>query len=103
MQLRDHPLVSYRGRHTWPPVWVCRVGASKARTPSGEVGCLKRVLYEPDNRGKIFLVIEYEQAEYVGCVLFDSRPFCEQIAEHLMGRQGMSIEALGALDIAPPP
>jgi hypothetical protein len=103
MQLRDHPLVSYRGHHTWPPVWVCRVGASKARTPTGEVGSLKQVLYEPESRGKIFLVIDYDQAEYVGCILIDSRGFCEEVAENLSARQGMSIEALGSLDIAPPP
>jgi hypothetical protein len=48
-------------------------------------------------------VIDYEEAEYVGCVLFDSRLFCEQVAEHLLSRQGMSIEALGSLDIAPSP
>lgn len=103
MQLRDHPLVSYRGHHTWPPVWVCRVGQSKDRTPQGEIGLLKKVLYEPDSRGKIFLVIDYQEAEYVGCMLFDSRLFCEQVAERLLGRQGMSIEALGSLDIAPSP
>jgi hypothetical protein len=103
MQLRDHPLVSYRGRHTWPPVWVCRLGASKARTPSGEVGLLRKVLYEPDSRGKLFLVIDYEEAEYVGCVLFDSGRFCEEVAAILLARLGMSIEALGSLDIAPPP
>jgi hypothetical protein len=102
MHLRDHPLVSYRGHHTWPPVWVCRVGKSREGTPKGEVGLLKKVLYEPDSRGKIFLIIDYEEAEYVGCVLFDSRRFCEQVAERLLGYQGMSIEALGSLDIAPP-
>jgi len=103
MHLRDHPLVSYRGRHTWPPVWVCRVGTSKERTPKGEVGLLKKVLYEPDSRGKIFLIIDYEDAEYVGCLLFDSRIFCEQVAERLGTYCGMSIEALGSLDIVPTP
>ena len=103
MQLRDHPLVSYRGRQTWQPVWVCKVGASKARTPRGEVGLLKKVLYERASLGKIFLVMEHEEAEYVGCVLFDSRRFCEEVAERLVVQQGMSIEALGSLDIAPPP
>jgi hypothetical protein len=103
MHLRDHPLVSYRGRHTWPPVWVCRVGTSKETTPKGEVGLLKKVLYEPDSRGKIFLVIDYQDAEYVGCLLFDSRVFCAQVAECLLGYCGRSIEALGSIDIAPPP
>jgi hypothetical protein len=103
MHLRDHPLVSYRGRHTWPPIWVCKVGASKERTPQGEVGLLKKVLYEPDSQGRIFLIIDYEQAEYVGCVLFDSKLFCEQVAQRLLGYQGMSIKALGSLDIAPTP
>ena len=101
MQLRNHPLVSYRGRHTWPPIWVCRVGTSKEKTPNGEVGLLKKVLYEPDSRGKIFLIIEHEDAEYVGCLLFDSRGFCETLTELLLNSCGMSIEALGSLDISP--
>ncbi len=103
MHLRDHPLVSYRGHHTWPPIWVCKVGRSKDRVPRGEVGLLKRVLYEPESRGKIFLVIDYDEAEYIGCVLFDSRRFCEEVAERLLRCQGRPIEALGSLDIAPPP
>jgi hypothetical protein len=103
MNLRDHPLVSYRGHHTWPPVWVCKVGRSREATPTGEVGHLKKVLYEPESRGKIFLVIDYEEAEYVGCILFDSKLFCEQVAERLSSHKGMSIQALGSLDIAPPP
>jgi hypothetical protein len=79
------------------------VGTSREKTPKGEVGLLKKVLYEPDSRGKIFLIIDYENAEYVGCLLFDSRVFCERLAERLPGYYGMSIEALGSLDIAPPP
>jgi hypothetical protein len=79
------------------------VGRSKERTPTGEVGLLKKVVYEPDSQGKLFLVIDYEEAEYVGCVLFDSRRFCEQVAQRLLSHQGMPIQALGSLDIAPTP
>jgi hypothetical protein len=69
----------------------------------GEVGRLKKILYEADSEGKIFLVIDYQEAEYVGCVLFDSKRFCEQVAHRLRSQQGVSIEALGSLDIAPSP
>ncbi len=103
MQLRDHPLVSYRGRPTWPPVWVCKVGRSRERTPEGEVGLLKRVLYERESRGKVFLVIDYQEAEYIGCMLFDSGRFCEEVAARLPNYGGRSIEALGSLNIGPPP
>jgi hypothetical protein len=64
------------------------------------VGLLKRVLYEPDNQGKIFLVIEYQQAEYVGCMLLDSKSFCEELASRLRSHQGVAIAAIGDLELA---
>jgi hypothetical protein len=63
------------------------------------VGLLKRVLYEPDNQGKIFLVIEYQQAEYVGCMLLDSKSFCEKLADRLRSQQGAPMEAIGNLEL----
>jgi len=29
MLLRDHPLMTYRGLHNWPPVWSCTDGRNQ--------------------------------------------------------------------------
>ena len=42
MLLREHPLFSYHGMHSWPPVWTWMGGGDDKR-PRGEVGILRRV------------------------------------------------------------
>ncbi len=42
MQLRHHPLLSYCGIHSWPPVWTLMRGTDEQR-PQGEVGVLKDI------------------------------------------------------------
>ena len=43
MQLRDHPLMTYRGNRSWPPAWLWTAGYETTH-PQGEVGILKAVL-----------------------------------------------------------
>ena len=49
MLLRDHPLLSYRGIPSWPPVWTWIEGEEN-KNPKGEIGTLiavKLSLIEP--------------------------------------------------------
>jgi hypothetical protein len=43
MELRNHPLVSYRGRAAWPPIWVGAAGIVSGKKALGEVGSIKEV------------------------------------------------------------
>ena len=99
MELRDHPLLSYRGFPHWPPVWVCRDGNVPGRL-RGEVGILKEVRTAMTLPHKCFLVIKHEQREYIGCLLFSDRTFCEYITKLLQEHCGDSIEHIGSLDLS---
>jgi len=99
MLLRDHPLMMYRRRPNWPPVWFCTDGYDQR--PKGEVGTLKAILRsdtQPPNR--CFLLISHEDSEYLGCLLFDDRAFCHQVMELLKGHCNHSIAEIGSLDIS---
>ncbi len=100
MLLRDHPLMSYRSVRNWPPVWndIDRPGKKSLR---GEVGILKKVMLSNiqfANRG--FLYIDYEDSSYIGCLLFDDKAFCSQIAKLLQGHCGRSLPEIGGLDLS---
>lgn len=98
MQLRKHPLMSYRGFPVWPPIWVSVESGKKA---SGEVGSLQQVRCYPDKAGEAFLIIDHEGAQYAGCLLLDDRVFCEQLGNFLRNCYGMHIREIGNLDIPP--
>lgn len=100
MQLRDHPLVAYRGYSMWPPIWV---GISvRGQSPPGEAGHLREVRAYPDKPRRIFLTMEHAGAHYVGCLLFDEQIYCERVAEVLRRCCGMLIKEIGDLDIPLP-
>jgi hypothetical protein len=100
MQLRHHPLMSYRGVPNWPPVWVWR-GIGENKRPKGEVGILKNVTPSRlAGRHRCFLVIEYEGATYMGCLLFNEHSFCRQVTKLLFGYCGRSLEDIGALEVS---
>ena len=42
MLLRDHPLMSFKGMSSWPPVWTWIDGHEK-KSARGEIGILKEV------------------------------------------------------------
>jgi hypothetical protein len=97
MQLRDHPLMSYRSIHNWPPAWTPREG-SENKPQKGEIGILKEIMLSMIPP-RCYLVVEYQFAEYMGCLLFDDRAFCMQIYRLLEDHQGDSIQYIGGLDI----
>jgi hypothetical protein len=100
MFLRDHPLVSYHGLHSWPPAWIWIDGDEKKPT-QGEVGTLKQVTtsnVQPANR--FFLYMQYEKATFLGCLMFDDYVFCRDLAQLLKGCYGRSIQEIGGLDLS---
>ena len=76
MELRTHPLMSYRGRPNWPPRWVW-LGGKKNERPTGEVGVLKEVSkYSLLSSDGLTLVIEYNESAYMGLLLFEDFGVC---------------------------
>jgi hypothetical protein len=98
LNFRDHPLLSFAGRHSWPPIWTW-IGGARDRYLRGEIGVLKEVRLSERPAKKCFLVIEHETALYMGCVLIADHPFREQVFELLTKHRGYSIEAIGGLDV----
>lgn len=100
MLLRNHPLLSRAGFHTWPPVWTFISGKENKR-PRGEVGTLKAVtlsdIQPPD---RCFLYIDYDESSYIGCLLIDDRTFCANIVKILERHLNHSIADIGGLDIS---
>src|SRR5262245_43393917 len=99
LELRDHPLMSYRGVGNWPPVWIWRGGHDQRRL-RGEIGILKAVLSAAiGSRLRVFLIIEHQGEEYMGCLLFGERRFCEQVHAVLKEQLGSQIADVGSLDV----
>jgi hypothetical protein len=102
MELRDHPLMSFAGRHSWPPVWTW-IGGKQDRYLTGEVGILKEARLSesksPAQTQKCFLVIEHEDALYMGCLLIGDPSFCRQLFILLQDQRGHTIESIGSLDV----
>jgi hypothetical protein len=100
MLLRDHPLMSYRGVHNWPPGWTW-IRGQQNKYPKGEVGILKTVLrpkIKPANR--CFMLISYQGSEYLGCLLFDDRTFCKHITGVLQFCRNRCVAEIGSLDLS---
>ena len=53
----------------------------------------------PSAAGRLFLVIDSGGDDYVGCLIFDDAVFCERLCEFLKTHRGMSIEAIGGLEL----
>jgi hypothetical protein len=99
MELRDHPMMNYRGLTNWPPIWTWR-GGGESTHPKGEVGILRDVFLsrvEPNLR--IFLIMGYEDQEYIGCLLFGDATVCEQIYDVLKDQCGRTLAEVGSLDL----
>lgn len=99
MQLRDHPLMRYRGVPIWPPVWT-QVTENGNKTVRGEVGVLRYVHANPTVSSKCFLVIEHQDERYVGCMILDDQPFRIQVTTLLRIQTGRSIKEIGDLDLS---
>jgi hypothetical protein len=101
MLLRDHPLLSYKGVPSWPPVWICTDGLEK-KSAQGEIGFFRRVVQsniQPSNR--CFLFIDYEESSYIGDLTVDDSVFCDQITKLLQGCCNRPIAEIGGLDLSP--
>jgi hypothetical protein len=100
MQLRNHPLMTYRGVSNWPPVWTWR-GGDENKNVRGEVGLIRDVfLSTVEPRTRAFLIIEHEGNEYIGCLMFDDIAFCSQIRELLLGCRGQTVAQVGDVDVS---
>jgi hypothetical protein len=100
MLLRDHPLMRYRGIPSWPPAWTWIDGGEDKR-PTGEIGILRTTLLskiQPANR--CYLLISYEGASYMGCLLFDDDVFCDQVTKLLQRYCNRPIAEIGSIDLA---
>jgi hypothetical protein len=100
MYLRNHPLVSYGGYRSWPPVWTpASAAAQTIPNLRGEVGVLTELRYYQERQGRIiYLLNDYNGEMYVGCLIIDDILFCEQLAERLRGECGKTIDAIGSLE-----
>lgn len=99
MKLREHPLMICGGIRNWPPIWLW-IGGEKNERPRGEVGVLIRVEPSVIEIKRLFLTIQYNESEYMGCLSFDDAAFCREIYNLLKGLYRHSILEIGELDIS---
>jgi hypothetical protein len=98
MQLRDHPLMSHRGVRNWPPLWTqMRIGGVKI--VKGELGVLIYV-HAGGASNTCYLVIEHENENYTGSLIFDDGPFCRQLVDLLQQYRGRSVKEIGDLQVS---
>ena len=101
MALRNHPLLNYRGVHSWPPVWTFTGGLENKQPRRDEIGILREITIsniQPADR--CFLHIEHKGSTYVGCLLIDNHAFCSQIVTLLQGYLNRPIAEIGSLDLS---
>jgi hypothetical protein len=101
MLLRDHPLMSYHGIPSWPPVWTFTSGLEKQHPRRGEIGILKAVTTSNDKPAdRCFLHIEDEGSSYLGCLLIDDHAFCTQIVKLLQDCTNRPLAEIGNLELS---
>jgi hypothetical protein len=103
MLFRDHPLLTYQNRRSWPPAWLY-CGGFDNTYPQGEVGILKNVFIssvKPSTR--CFLIMEHADAEYMGDLYMSDHAFCMQIYEMLVRHCGKTIQEIGDIDLSVKP
>jgi len=82
----------------WPPLWMqSRIVGGKAM--NGEVGVLIYVHAAADSR-KCYVVIEDENENYTGTLVFDNARLCRQVADVLQQHLGRSIKEIGDLEVS---
>ena len=100
MKLRAHPLMSYNGFPSWPPVWIKGGIDWEVKKLTGEVGVLRDVLRHDKLPNKCFLVIEHESERWMGCLVVGDGTFCNQIVDLLKLHVGRSMKEIGELDLS---
>ncbi|HKA34006.1 MAG TPA: hypothetical protein VKH64_12375 [Candidatus Binatia bacterium] len=103
MQLRDHPLMNYRGIPNWPPHWHRRKDAGGEQA-CGEIGVLKDSVLSCGNLhnrylSQIYLFMEHDRKAYIASVLFGDPTFCRQVGELMEQCYGRTLEEIGGLDV----
>jgi hypothetical protein len=99
MKLRDHPLLSYHGVASWPPVWI-NIRDFEANKLTGEIGVLTHAILHDDVPTKCYLAIEFKRVQYLGSLIFEDRVFCRQIHALIQQHIGCSIKEIGDLDVS---
>jgi len=99
MTLRDHPLMTRNsGFPNWPPIWTsARLDGNKSR---GEIGTLEAAVMSDLVSNKVFLMIQCEGNRYIGSMAFDDEKFCYEIYALLKSKVGLSIKAIGDIDLS---
>ena len=101
MQLRDHPLMCYKGLSTWPPVWTHPYPESiKPITVKGEVGILTQVRIHALGSQRVFLHINHDGVLFIGCLFLDDPAFSRAVYEFLRECIGMPIKDIGDRDLS---
>jgi hypothetical protein len=78
VKLRDYPLMTNGDAPNWPPLWMqSRIGGG-VKAVNGEVGVLIYVHAGADSP-KCYLVIEDENENYTGTLLFDNARLCVKL------------------------
>jgi hypothetical protein len=95
MELRNHPMMLYKGARNWPPHWRC-ISSKEPRVVDGEIGVLEKVAR---GKRKIVLYIENEGEIYEGSVHFDDPHFCNRVYELLKVVCGYPIAFIGGRDV----
>jgi hypothetical protein len=100
MDLRAHPVMTYNGLSNWPPAWIW-IDGNVNKHPKGEVGTLLEVqVSQLPNANRCFLVIEYEDSQYMGCLYFDDLSFRKRVCDLLSDYYGHSIQEIGSIDLS---
>jgi hypothetical protein len=98
VKFREHPLMSYRGLCSWPPAWVVP-RTSPIKVLKGEIGILTDVKMHDLSSGRLFLTIEHDSKECIGCLFLDNPAFCMAIYTTLKSFIGRTIREVGDQDL----
>jgi hypothetical protein len=96
MQLRSHPLMTFRGRPNWPPQWIWISGGDN-KHPTGEIGVLQEIRTSSIDQPVCFLTIQYNESNYLGTLIFTHPKFYEEVCELLKRNAGRPLNEIGAM------
>jgi hypothetical protein len=91
--------MSYYGMKSWPPVWV-NTQTVPIKKITGEIGTLVRTAFFPETPKRLFLIMEFENERYMGCLVFSKPGFWQQLSQILHTNAGRSIEDIENLDLS---
>jgi hypothetical protein len=95
MKLREHPFLSTK----WPPAWTW-IGGEANKNLAGEQGALVKVMVSLVSANQCYMIVDYNQSEYMGHLTFDSAETCLRIYSLLQNYVGASVSVIGNLDLS---